>query len=108
VYLYPHSHWKPEIFPPLREMGFHLWLEHCAVFLWICHSAFASSKVIDTLRFAEVAYHVRYAAKDIQNVGRMIISMSIMFFALCTHVLRTYNGSICRHILKLRILRLKI
>jgi hypothetical protein len=24
VYLYPHSHLNPEIFPPLREMGFHL------------------------------------------------------------------------------------
>jgi hypothetical protein len=89
-------------------MGFHLWLEQCAVFLWICHNAFASLKVIDTLRFAEVAYHARYAAKAIQNAGRMIISMSIMFFALCIHVLHTYNVSICRHILKLRILRLKI
>lgn len=57
--MYPHSHWKPEIFSPLRDMGFHLWPEKLAVFLCICHRAFASSNVMAMLRFAEVRYHTR-------------------------------------------------
>jgi hypothetical protein len=80
VYLYPHSHSKPEIFPPLREMGFHLRQGQLVVFLWMCHNAFASSKVMDTLRFADVTNHTRQLAKDVQIAGRMMISMAFMFF----------------------------
>lgn len=103
MYLYPHSHSKPEIFPPLREIGFHLWLEQLVVFLWMCHNAFASSKVMDTLRFADVAIHIRQPAKDAQIAGRMIVSVSFMSFPCCFCVLHAYNGSIFRHISEMRI-----
>jgi hypothetical protein len=102
VYLYPHSHSKPEIFPPLREMGFHLWLEQCAFSLWMCHNAFASSKVMDTLRFADVTTHMRQPAKDAQIAGKMIVSV-FMFFPFCFCVLHAYDGSFFRHISKMRI-----
>jgi hypothetical protein len=84
-------------------MGFHLWPEQWAVFLWMCHKAFASSKVMDTLRFADVMNHKRQLAKDAQIAGRMIVSMSFMSFTLCFCVLHAYNGSTFRHISKLRI-----
>jgi hypothetical protein len=103
VYLYPHSHSKPEIFPPLREIGFHLRQEQLAFFLWICHNAFASSKVMDTLRFADVTNHKRQQAKDAHIAGRIIVSGSFMFFTFCIYVLLLYNGSILVHILKHRI-----
>jgi hypothetical protein len=83
MYLYPHAHSKPEIFPPLREIGFHLWLEQLVVFLWMCHNAFASSKVMDTLRFADVTNHKRQHAKDAQIAGRMIVSVLFTFFTFC-------------------------
>jgi len=59
VYLYPHSHSKPEIFPLLLDIGRHLRLVHLVFFLWMCHRAFASSKVMDAWHFADVAYHTR-------------------------------------------------
>jgi hypothetical protein len=59
VYLYPHSHRKPAIFPPLRDMGCHLCPVQLALFLWIFHSVFASSRVMLTFRFAVVTYQIR-------------------------------------------------
>lgn len=49
-------------------------------FLWMCHNAFASSKVIDACFFAEVRYHTRQHVKAAQNAGMLIKSISIMFF----------------------------
>jgi hypothetical protein len=59
VYLNPHSHSKPEIFPFLCCIGRHLRLVQGVFFLWMCHNAFASSKVIVTLHFADVKNHKR-------------------------------------------------
>jgi hypothetical protein len=67
----------------------------------MCHSAFASSKVMDTLRFADVTNHKRQHAKDAQIAGKIIVSMSFMFFTFCFHVLHAYNRSFFRHISKL-------
>ena len=80
VYLYPQLHSKPEIFPLLSDRGRHLRLAHRVVFLWMCHNAFASSKVIVACFFAEVRYHTRQHAKATQNAGMAIRSMSIMVF----------------------------
>jgi hypothetical protein len=80
VYLYPQSHSKPDIFPFLRDMGRHLLLQQLVLFLWMCHNAFASSKVIVACFFAEVRYHTRQHAKATQNAGMAIRSMSIMVF----------------------------
>jgi hypothetical protein len=108
VHLYPHSHSNPEIFPPLREMGFHLWLKQLEVFLCMCHNAFASSKVTDTLRFADVTNQTRQLANDAQIVGRITVSMLFNSFTFCFYVLHPYNRSILVYIPKLRIWRLKI
>ena len=59
VYLKTQSHSKPEIFPFLRCKGRHLRLTHWEFFLWMCHNAFASSKVIVALHFADVKNHTR-------------------------------------------------
>ncbi len=80
VYLYPQSHSKPDIFPFLRDMGRHLWLQQLVFFLWMCHNAFASSKVIVACFFAEVRYHTRQHVKATQNAGMLIKSISIMVF----------------------------
>ena len=80
MYLKPQSHSKPEIFPLLRDIGFHLWLQQWVFFLWICHNAFASSKVIVACFFAEVRYHIKQHAKATQNAGMVIRIMSIMVF----------------------------
>jgi hypothetical protein len=80
VYLYPQSHSKPEIFPLLRDMGFHLRLQQLVLFLCMCHNAFASSKVIVACFFAEVKYHTRQHVKATQNAGMLIRSISIMVF----------------------------
>jgi hypothetical protein len=80
VYLYPQSHSKPEIFPFLRDIGRHLWLQQLVCFLWMCHNAFASSKVIGACFFAEVKYHTRQHAKATQNAGIQIRSISIIVF----------------------------
>jgi hypothetical protein len=82
VYLKPQSHSKPEIFPFLRDMGRHLWLQHRVFFLWMCHKAFASSNVIVACFFADVRYHTRQHVKATQNAGMLIRRMSIMVFSL--------------------------
>jgi hypothetical protein len=46
----------------------------------MCHNAFASSKVMDTLRFADVTIHIRQPPKDAQIAGRIIVSVVSMFF----------------------------
>jgi hypothetical protein len=80
VYLYPQSHSKPEIFPFLRDIGCHFRLQQLVFFLWMCHNAFASSKVIGACFLAEVRYHTRQHAKATQNAGMVIRSISVMFF----------------------------
>lgn len=69
----------------------------------MCHNAFASSKVMDTLRFADVTIHIRQPAKDAQIAGRMIVNVVSMFFPFCFCVLHAYNGSFFRHISEMRI-----
>ena len=80
MYLNPQSHSKPEIFPVLRDIGFHLWLVQLVFFLWMCHRAFASSKVIVACFFAEVRYHTKQHVKATQNEGMLISSISIIVF----------------------------
>jgi hypothetical protein len=95
VYLYPQSHSKPEIFPLLRDIGFHLWLVQLVFFLWMCHKALASSKVIVACFFAEVTYHIKQHVKATQNAGMLISSISIMVFHFPLSVFEFYACTIC-------------
>ena len=94
LYLYPHSHSKPEILPLLLKMRCHLWLAHLAFFLWIFHNVFASSNLIGTLRLADATYHTAYPLKDDQIAARRMLGMSRIFspsvFVFYSHTIYSY------------------